>query len=171
MEFYDIVLDSCRFESGFEKRLGFKRIFIGDKDVKLTNMEIAKSADSGIVYGVNKERLASVAKGNVRGVCILDNKTDRKLMGQLSKEGITLCINLSAITGAFGLERPKRIYLTRKLVDYARKSRVEVAFLSLAPYTHYMLSAMQILELARLLGADEGYARKSMSEVGRRLIE
>jgi hypothetical protein len=173
VDYYDIVMDSCSVDEKLAQRLGFKRIFRTGGDVKLTNLDDPKNrgASSDIIMGSEKGRLLACAKGDVSAVIVSDSRIDKKLMAQMSENGIALCMPLSAITSGYGLARSKTIYMMGNLFAYARKSKIDVAFVTLANSKTQMASTMQLIELAMLVGADEACARDSISRVNKGLME
>lgn len=173
MDYYDVVLDVCNIDEGLGRRLGFKRIFAANKDLKLTDVDNPKveSAIDGIIIGANKKKLFAYARGGVRAVIILDSRIDKKLMEQISGNGIVLCMPLSVITSSCGLERSRSIYLMNRLFAYAKKSKIHVSFVTLASSNIYLASSAQLIELAMLVGADEPYARYSISNINKGLVE
>ena len=58
-----------------------------------------------------------------------------------------------------------------KLLDYSLGIKLEVCFATFAKSNLNLCSYMQLIELAKLLGADEDYARKSISSVTKSLVE
>jgi RNase P/RNase MRP subunit p30 len=173
MEYYDLVSGSCGTDEGMAHRLGFKKIFKAGTDIRLTNLDEPKSrgADSGIIMSSDKARLLACAKGDVRAVIISDSRIDKKLIAQMSENDIALCIPVSAITSGYGLARSKTTYMMGNLFTYAKKSKIDIAFVTLAGSRMQMASAMQLIELAMLVGADEAYARDSISRVNKGLME
>ena len=166
-------MDSCGIDDKFAQRLGFKKIFAAGKAIKLTNIDDPKTkgASNGIVMGADKPRLLGCARGDVKALIISDSRIDKKLMEQMANNGIVLCIPLGTLTSSYGLGRQKMIYLTSRLFAYARKSKIEVSFITLAKSQMYQASSAQIIALAMLLGADEQYARHSISTVTKGLFK
>ena len=173
MDYYDIVMDSCSIDEKLVQRLGFKKIFSVGKDVKLANLNDPKikGASGGIIMGEDKNKLFACARGDVKAVIVTDFRIDKKLMAHMAENDIMLCIPVSAITFSYGLSRSRAIFMLNTLFTYARKSGIEVSFITLAQSEMYMASAMQLIELAMLVGADEKYARHSISEVNKGLME
>ena len=172
MDYYDIVLNTCKIEDGLESRLGFKKMFMTGRDVGLFEVDSpkVKNAAGGIIIGANKGKLFACARGEVKAVVISDSRIDKKLIEWMAGNGIVLCMPMSAITASFGIDRAKIIYLMEKLFSYAKKSGVHVSFVTLAGSNLYLSSIEQLVELAKLVGADEQYARYSIGSINRTLI-
>lgn len=173
MDYYDIVMDSCSTDEKLAQRLGFKKIFSTGKDVRLANLNDPKikGASGGIIMGEDKNKLFTCARGDVKAVIVTDFRIDKKLMAHMAENDIALCIPLSTITFSYGLSRSRAIFMLNTLFTYARKSGIDVSFITLASTDMYLASVMQLIELAMLVGADEKYARHSISEINRALIE
>ena len=173
MDYYDVAFDACRIDGGMERSLGFKRIFAVNRDLRLTDVDDPKAKGSveGVIIGANKRKLLAFARGGVRAAIVSDSRIDKKLMEQMADSGIVLCMPMSAITASAGLERTKTIYMMSSLFAHARKSGIHVSFVTLAGSSLYLASSAQLIELATLVGADEQYARYSISEINRQLVE
>ena len=110
-------------------------------------------------------------KNGASAVAITDSYIDRKLMDTIKENKCILCMPLGTITASYGVERARNIYRMRKLFADARKRGIEVCFISMAKTPQFLNSYMQLIELAKLLGADERYARYSISEITKALVE
>jgi RNase P/RNase MRP subunit p30 len=167
--YYDIALQSCNIGAALESSLGFKRIFRAGKDVALMSAGKKGNFRNAIVSGTNKEMLAEASRTGARALVIEDMRIDRSLMDTMVKKGTLLCMPMRAITSREGLDRSKEIFLMRGMFDYAKHRGMHVAFVSLAASCPELCSSMQLIEFARLLGADEQYARYSISTVNREI--
>ena len=165
MEFYDIVSETCTFEPEFAERLGFSRIFtLGREILAAGSKGIGNREVPSIAFG-RGEQLFKLVKQGARAVSITDSYIDRRLLVSIKENGCVLCMAMSTITASYGVERSRNIYKMSKLFKAARKLGIDVAFVSMAKDTNYMNSYIQLLELARLIGADEQYARQSISKI------
>ncbi len=169
--YYDVVFSSCNIDSDLESRLGFSKIGVIPESIAFVDLQ---------ERGVGKERKA-IASGpagkliqavnmGVSAVYLKEMEADKKLISSLADNGVALCISLSDIMELYGLRRSHAIFKAGRLLSSARKGGVDVAFVTLARSRSSMCSYMQMVELAKLMGADEGYARKSISEANRRLV-
>ena len=173
MNFYDIAADSCTVDGAFEKRLGFKKIFVINRDVAAVGHgdENRQISEKSIAFGKAKEQLLALVKNGATAVAITDSYIDRKLMEAIKDSKCVLCLPMSTITASYGVERSRNIYRMRKLFADARKRGIDVCFASMAKTPAYLNSYMQLIELAKLVGADERYARYSISEITKSLVE
>ncbi len=92
-------------------------------------------------------------------------------MEKMKESDIALCLPTSFITCSYGLQRSRTIYLMSKLFAHAKSIKLDVSFATLAMNNMHLCSYIQLMELAKLLGADEEYAKRSMSETNRMLVE
>jgi hypothetical protein len=167
LEYYDIVSETCGFDSALAKRLGFAEIFTINKDVAAigTGHKQPKVPGRGIAFGRDTQQLISLVKGGAGAVSITGSFIDEKLMEAIASNDSILCMPMSAITASTGIERSKNIFRMRRLFRKASKMKIRVAFVSMAKTPRHMNSYMQLIELAKLLGADERYARYSISKI------
>ncbi len=167
LDFYDIVSETCTFDENLAKRLGFKKIFTLNKEIRALGHghENIKDTENSIAFGKDKNQLLSLVKHGVTAVAINDSYIDKKLMETIKNEKCILCMPMSVITASYGIERSRNIYKMGKLFTYARKKGIEICFASIAGGPSGLNSYMQLIELAKLIGADEKYARHSLSEI------
>lgn len=170
MDFYDFA-DISTMDKSVEDKLGFKRIFLANRDSKLINVDNEKEhiTRDSVCMGLNKKRLVTASVQGAKAIIITDSRINRELMEHISRGNIVLCMPLSNITSTNGLNRTKRIYMMSKLLNHARKNKIDVSFISMARSNEQLLSYAQLIELAKLIGADEQYARNSLSIINKRL--
>lgn len=165
MDYYDIALQGCGVDKGLESALGFKKVFLAGRDVALTGKK--GNFSGAIATGSDKPVLEEAARSGARALIIEGMRTDRSLIDIMAKRNTVLCIPMSAITSKEGMERSRAIFMARGLFSSARRRRLHVGFVSLAGSREGLCSAMQLIEFAKLVGADEQYAAYSISEVNR----
>ena len=171
MPYYDIVFESCEIDDNLAARLGFGKILTIPKDVEL--IELGKRGignDKNVIASGPVGSLVSAANAGAAAVLVGDAEIDKRLIAAMADNDTVLCMPLSDIMGLYGLKRSRLMFKMNRLFTYARKQGVDVSFATLARSNSTMCSYMQIIELARLLGVPEGYARKSISEVNRRFV-
>jgi RNase P/RNase MRP subunit p30 len=112
----------------------------------------------------------SILNMSPAAIIIQDLKIDKKALGQMRDANITLCLATSTLTASSGLYRSRNLYMMRKLFDYARSIKLDVSFITLAHSNSHLCSYIQLLELAKLVGAEEEYARKSISKTNCSLV-
>ncbi len=100
-----------------------------------------------------------------------DMKINKKAVEQMREYDVALCIPMGQITSLYGLQRSRALYLTRKLVIHARKMKVDVSTVTLARDMTHMCSCIQLLEMAKLVGLKEEYARESIGRINRSIVE
>lgn len=120
--------------------------------------------------GTEKSNLSSVLNMSPKAVAFPDSKIDKKALEQMRDRGITLCLPTSVITDSYGLQRSRNIYMMGKLFTYARSIKLDAAFVTLAKSNAHLCSYMQLIELAKLVGADEEYARRSIGQINKSLV-
>ncbi len=170
MAYYDIALQSCSLNAELESTLGFEQIFVAGKDVALIGAGKKGNFSGAIVAGTNSNVLLEASRSGARALVIEDMHIDRSLMDTMAKKGTVLCLSISRIISKDGMERSKEIFLMRGLFNYARSKGIHVAFVSLAASHIGICSCMQLIEFAKMIGADEQYARYSISTVNKAIV-
>ncbi|MDE1868771.1 MAG: hypothetical protein KGH60_02285 [Candidatus Micrarchaeota archaeon] len=173
MDFYDIVMPSCEFDDKFAKRLGLKGIFKCGADIKLANADKQSSFPEGrfIAVGSNKNNLIAAARAGAAAVVVSDSRIDRKLMMELKEQKTALILPTTLITSSYNLERPKRLYMMGRLYSHAKRLGLDIGFATMAESKANMCSYMQVIQLARLVGADESQARHGVSAVNPSIVD
>ena len=174
MDYYDIAYETCDINKDLEARLGYKRIFLTNKDVKIIdgstrykNSEI----EGSIFLNAGEDNIIGVLNASPRAVSFLDSKINKKALEQMAERKILLCLPISILTSSYGLQRSRNLYLMGKLFNYAKSMKISVSFVTLAKNNMNLCSYLQLIELAKVLGADEEYARKSISSTNKSLVE
>lgn len=172
MKYYDLVANSCEFSNDIVKKLGFERILRAGIDIKFMDVDTEKGAPCGncIAYGTNKKRLAAFASSGARGIAIKDMRGDGKLLNIMGENDCILCVPTNIFTSSTGIERSKLLYRAEILLNVARKKHIKVSFISAAESKLHMCSYIQLIEIAKLVGAEERFARNSISAVNGELL-
>ena len=170
MRYYDIVMDTCTVSERLERMLGFARIGVSGRGVDVVAADKSSAGSGVVVVGKDAARLASAAKSAAAAICLEEPAVDKELLRAMADNGCALCIPLSRIMESFGMRRPRLIYKTERLFSAAKREGVPVAFVTLARSNSLMCSYMQLIELAKMVGADEQYARNSISVTNKGLI-
>jgi hypothetical protein len=173
VDFYDIVSETCSVDGKLAERLGLKKIFVLNKDVRAVGADNSqnRNVDDGIAFGRDQNQLLNLVKRGAVAVAITDSYVDKKLLNEIKERGCILLMPMTAITASYGLQRSHNIYKMAKLFSAARKMGIDVCFASMAKTPIYMNSYIQLIELAKLVGADDTYARYSLSKVTKSVVE
>jgi len=172
MDYYDLVSETCEFDDSLRERLGFRKIGILGMDIMPAGANKSNLSDfsNDLAFGKEKGLLISLVQKGVKGVAITDSYIDKKLLEVIADAGCILVLPMGIITASYGIERTRNIYRMSRLFEHARKMKIPVSFVSMAKTPQHMNSYMQLLELAKLLGADDKYARESMTKTNKRLV-
>jgi myo-inositol-hexaphosphate 3-phosphohydrolase len=155
-----------------ESALGFRRIFLAGKEIKVVDGSHYKNSDveKSIFVDVGKGDLFAILNLSPSAIVFSDMKINKKALEQMNERKIALCMPMSTLTSSYGLSRSRSLYMMSKLLTHARKIKLDVSFVTLAKSRTNLCSYIQLLELAKLIGADEEYARKSISEINKSLV-
>lgn len=174
MHFYDIVLSSCDAGANLASKLGFDRLGRVGSGIGIVDANTQHVPDStegrAIAFGSDEGKLSSLVRKGIAAVHVDGFRIDRKLMEEIAANGCILCIDTKSITNSYGIRRAKALYRASRLFRLAKKKKIRVSFATLAASKEEMLSKIQLIEIAKLIGADEQYARYSMSEINGYLV-
>jgi len=167
LSFYDLAHQTA-LHGYVYKQLGFAKIASADT-VKFSAPG-SKQIEGSICAGPSGEQLVIAAKHNPKAIIITDSRIDRKLIATMKDRNVMLCVPFDRIVGSAGLRRSSAIYMTSKMVTYAIKKQIRVAFVSLAASEEMLCSPIQLIELTKLLGVGEEYAREAIGKTNLELI-
>jgi hypothetical protein len=172
VDYYDIAYETCEISKALENSLGYKRIFFAQKDIKVLDGGHYKhdEVENSIFINTNLDNLIGILNMSPSAIIFSDLRINKKAIEQMEERKIPLCLPLSILTSSYGLQRSKNLYFMSKLFAHARKMDVDVSFVTLSKNNTNLCSYMQLIELAKLIGADEDYARKSVSEINKSLV-
>ncbi len=115
--------------------------------------------------------ILAVIKANPSAIVFKDLHINKKAMEKMKESDIALCLPTSSITCSYGLQRSRTIYLMSKLFAHAKSIKLDVSFATLAMNNMHLCSYLQLIELAKLLGSDDEYARRSIGEINGSLVQ
>jgi hypothetical protein len=171
LDYYDVAYNTCKIDANLEKRLGLKKILLSDSDLKVMDANSKGNIEGSIFMASGEQNnLLDILNRKPNAVAFTDLIINKKALEQMEDKGITLFMPLSIITMSYGLQRSRKIYMMKKLFTHANKIKLNASFATLAKSNIELCSYMQIVELAKLVGADEDYARKSLSEINKSLV-
>lgn len=157
-------LTNMQIDRKMVKILGFKRIF--------TTEEIC------ITEGLNTEKACIVMSGepgilgralhrnNVKGIIIKDNELLKMVVEEVKNAGKLLCFSTHDLTCVDTRMRLRNIHRMRNLIAFATRSKAKIALLTLADDESCLLSSLQMVEVAKFLGATEEHAKSMVSNIG-----
>ncbi|MGC8710190.1 MAG: hypothetical protein ACP5RF_01075 [Candidatus Micrarchaeia archaeon] len=161
MEYFDISYANDNLPS-LALRLGYKKIFTIGKEVFLVEKE-SEIKQKSIIYSKDAPKLLKQSKV----FAVVADKINEDLIQKIKGQEKILIIDASAIIRAPSEPQAvQNIKKARKIVSYALRSRVKLAIASFAKDAHGLISAEQMIELAKFLGANEGHAKAMLKQLG-----
>ena len=163
MRYYDVVA-MARVDGGVAARLGYKRILTSE-DIRVVERHagssryIIRSSEPGLIFKALGEDLCM-------GVIFKGNAPVKKLLEKAASSGKPIIIPASEITCATGSAFMRATYGLRSVLSYCVKAGAPVAMASLAASESALLSSMQMLELARFVGASPDRAKEMLGRIG-----
>lgn len=171
MHYYDLVFETCTVNESIERKLGFEKIIVANNGIRVVDLDNRNFDGEKRIIGIGKDstRLASAIKSGIPAVSLAEPTIDKNLIETMRDNGCALFIRLSDIMSFYGMKRTRLIYKMGRLFEYSMR-KVDIGFITLAKSNSMMCSYMQMIELAKMIGADEGYARKSISETNGKIL-
>lgn len=144
--------------------LGYKKIFSSKELPVLENLDsnercIVRSGEIGMLR-------RAIRRNNVAGIMIKDNELLRIAVEEAAENEKTLFISLHDILCSDTKSRLRNIYRARGLMAFAMRSKASISLVSLADSEAGLISTMQMLGMAKFLGASEENAKRIVSRLG-----
>jgi len=145
--FYDIAYFDV--DKGLTKLLGYKRIYCIGKDVSLNEEGDYIIADAQVLH---KFKLSNI-------IGVRASKVDKALFQKIKENDKPIIIDISNLLSKDFI----REYNTgRNILRNAIKMGLSVSLASFAKDEEHLLSALQMLEIAKFLGAGEERAKEML---------
>ena len=163
MRFYDLA--DFEPDGQLAKRLGYNRIFRNGDALKLSGRP---EPNTKTITNSNNQQvlLRSLADRNTIGIAFSDNKPDAKVVVDAAEKGKPIFFISASLLIGNHKDIQKSLYSIRKLFRVAKKARAKTGILTFARSKEQLLSVMQLIEIAKLIGADETEAKKMISMLG-----
>jgi RNase P/RNase MRP subunit p30 len=144
--------------------LGYKKILSGKElpvveNLSLSSQCVVRSGETGMLG-------RAVRRSNVAGIIIKDNELLRLAVEETVENEKLLFLPLHEILCSDTRSRMRNIYRMRGLMAFATRSRAKISLVTLAEGEPCILSTMQMLEIAKFLGANESNSKKMISTLG-----
>jgi hypothetical protein len=172
LAYYDIVSEGCDFSEDFQKRLGFSKVFSAGKDIGIYDADKkAGDCDGCIAYGSNASNMIHMVRSGAKAIMLKDFKIEKKLLEIAIENGCVLLVPFNGIISSYGFERSRNLFKASKFLSYATKKDAKISFISMASSKMGMCSYMQLVELAKMLGASEEEARDGISKTTKSVFD
>lgn len=169
MQFFDLVALKGSYDSeSLARRLGYKKIFeLGESVSIVDNAKDLNSDSKKIVRSENEEVLIKALRHNsVIGALAYGNLPCNRIMETIRIKEKLLLLPIARITCLEKGARLQSLFSARRLLRDAMMSKVNISIVTLAEEKEYMLSAVQMLEIAKLLGVEQSVAERMLSVLG-----
>lgn len=163
MAYYDLVKMEA-VERKTASILGYKKIFLKN-EIPIVNGP--ESNGKCIVMNGEPGMLSrALRRSNVIGIIIRDNELIRQAVEEAAENGKLLVFPIRDITCTDTRTRMRNLYRMRGLMAFATHSKAKISLVTLAEDESELLSTIQMLEIAKFLGAKEDHAREMLSNLG-----
>ncbi|HUB92534.1 MAG TPA: hypothetical protein VL945_01090 [Candidatus Saccharimonadales bacterium] len=163
MAYYDLVnMDAPDRKTA--SILGFKKIFSKKElpvvdNLGYTGRCILASGEAGMLG-------RGLRRNNVTGIMINDSELIRMAVEEVVDTEKILVLPVHGITCGETRARLRNIYRMRGLMATATRSKAKIALVTMAEDESCMLSALQMVEVAKFIGATEAQAKKMVGAIG-----
>ena len=130
-----------------------------------------KEDNKRFAYQKDIAKLCESVKQGCGMIAIRDFSIDRKLIAQMQGKEAMLLIPISEITSCAGFSASRLMYKARMLIRYAKSKRIKIIFCTLAQNKLQACSSIQIIEMAKMLGADKKMIDESFVAMNEELGE
>ncbi len=100
------------------------------------------------------------------GFAFQDSNLVKKAVEMIKENDKLLLVPVSMLMNDDPRQRVRSLNRARRLVKFALKERVGIAVVSFAKDGDYLLSSMQMLEVAKKLGVGDEGAKAMLSRIG-----
>ncbi len=168
MQYFDITSLHEPVDASLAKRLGFKKIFNIGSEIDL--LEFDDEQKRPFIVNTQNPSLFHKLLGSSKAIGLLADDPDsiQKLIPKIKDSDKLIVFNANYLISP-EMNRQSRIYKTRKIFRIAHNMKLKTAMVSLAKGPNYLLSSLQMVEVAKLITRDEKSAKQMLSQIGERL--
>ena len=133
LSYYDVAYESCNLSKELERKLGYDRIFVAGKEVKVIDGNFKSSDLEGSIFvNSNQANLFSILSFSPKAIVFSDSKINKKALEQMRDRDMVLCIPMNLLMTSVGLQRSRNLYLMGRLFDHAKSLKLDVSFVTLS---------------------------------------
>lgn len=171
MKYYDLVAPGFEPDPSLVRRLGFEKAFSCGKDIAFLNSDSGAVSESRFVCaGHNANGMMAAIRNGASAIVPLGLEIERKVAEYAEGSETVVCMPVSRIISGFGFGRVRNIGRAKSLLDVCRKYGTKFTFITFAENALGMRSYMQVIEIAKMLGASESEARAAVSIANRLIV-
>lgn len=166
-QYFDLV-HMADVDRGLVSRLGYKRIF-SENEIKVVDSLKSNNGSKLILRSGEVGKIDRwVRDNNVIGIIIEDYTLVRKIITAIKDNDKLLLFVAGDLTDVDRNARLRNITRMRTLFKSAVHYGVETSLITLAKDCACLLSSLQMVEIAKLIGADEKQAIRMLGSFGER---
>ncbi|MGI0141097.1 MAG: hypothetical protein ACREBF_00385 [Candidatus Micrarchaeales archaeon] len=166
MQYFDITNSPKGFNSALQKRLGFKHIFNANDDIEVVERQGPEPKKPFLIMSSNPNVVYSLIKsGRAIGLLINGDEPDQKVFNKIKENGKLLVFNTYYLTIG-ERDRVSKVQKLKKIFRHAHKGKTNTGLISFAPNENYLLSFMQLFEIAKMITTDEHQAKRMITSLG-----
>jgi hypothetical protein len=171
LRYYDLVAPGFEPDPGLVGRLGFEKVFSCGKDIAFLDSDSGAVSESRFVCaGYKGNGMMAAIRNGASAIVPLGLEIERKVAEYAEGSETVVCVPVSRIISGFGFNRLRNIGRAKSLLRVCRKYGTKFTFVTFAENAFGMLSYMQVIEIAKMLGASESEARAAVSIANRLIV-
>ncbi len=168
MRYCDYIRDANAADFKLAKSLGFKKILTPADGISIITcpQTIGAHKTKVILEGNCGYIMKHINDRRVVGIIIDDFEADKNLIEHARHKDKILLINAGKITNSSDNYRARNLIRARELVKNALHYKIKIALTSTARNANEVLSAQQLIEIAKVLGASELQGKNMLTTLG-----
>ena len=170
MAYFDIVNGAAdeNEATNFAKLFGYKKIFTLGKEVFILDCKDVNPSDKKVIIRNNANTgmlVKCLRMQNVIGI-LTDSAPSGNVLESIKQNNKIIILNSSELTCVDKRQRISNLFRFKRIVSSGMHKKTEIAIATFANDKEQMLSSMQLVEIAKFIGADGDTARKMVSKFG-----
>lgn len=168
MQYFDVTSLPEPVDAPLSRRLGFRKMFNTGSEIDVLEFDdeqkrpfLVSTKNPSLFYKLIKS-------GKAIGFLVDDPDSAQRFISKIKDDEKLVVFNANYIVSP-ETNRQSRVYKMRKIFRIAHNVRLKTAMVSLAKNQNYLLSSMQMVEIAKLITRDEKSARQMLSQIGEQI--
>ncbi len=164
MKYTDLTLMESP-DTELAARLGFLRV-LGSIHIAVSSSSSSPEGPHIVISDSQGELSKALRESSVAAIVVKDSAIMRKVFAEAAEREKPLLLIATELTCAEGRQRLRNIYRMKNLFRIAKHAGCRIGIVTLARDRESMLSVMQMIELAMLIGATRSEAKNMLLVLG-----
>jgi hypothetical protein len=166
MQFFDITDLPMPADAGLVKRLGFKKILNNKVDINIVEKVGAETEKPFLISTSNPTMVYNlISMSNSIGVLAGQNELNQKILDKIRENGRVVVFDSCHMISNQEM-RIAELHRMKGVFRLVHRSKVGSAMISLASRKEYLLSSIQLLEVAKMITGGDTEAKQMLINLG-----